>query len=58
MTLKQKVCNTASCREVRKDIGRFLDELKQSGTNCPAEIVEKITRWHDQIREAENALPP
>lgn len=55
MTLKQSICNTASCREVRKDIGRFLDELRQSDLNCPAEVVEKITRWHGQIREAENA---
>jgi len=29
MILKQKGCNTASCREVRKDIGWFIDELKQ-----------------------------
>ena len=55
MTLKQKVCNTASCREVRKDIGRFLDELKQSDTTHPPGLVRQIQQWHDQISEAENA---
>lgn len=55
MTLKQNTCNTVSCRAVRKDIGQFLDELKQSGNTCPSGLIERMQQWHDRIMEAENS---
>jgi anti-sigma regulatory factor (Ser/Thr protein kinase) len=55
MIQEQYICNTASCREVRKDIGRFLEELKQPGTKYPDELVQKVEQWHHQIGKAESA---
>ncbi len=54
MTLNQLTCKTVSCRDVRKDIGQLLDEMRQSGTPDTPELMQRMQQWHDQLLEAEN----